>query len=130
MAQSAGTGSGAAGRTLFALVGAGLIILGGVKEWVKGIPGTELSAQMLTKHTVRHADTLITSIGFLAIVLGLAAILGLATGGWLTRLAGALGIVMFVLLVVQLYAGGPALLPGIGPWLVLVGGIVAVAGGG
>jgi hypothetical protein len=130
MAQSAGTGSGAAGRTLFALVGAGLIILGGVKEWVKGIPGTELSAQMLTKHAVRHADTLITSIGFLAIVLGLAAILGLATGGWLTRLAGALGIVMFVLLVVQLYAGGPALLPGLGPWLVLVGGIVAVAGGG
>ena len=64
------------------------------------------------------------------VVLGIAAIVGLATGGWLTRLAGALSIVIFVLLVVQLYAGSAALLPGLGPWLMLIGGIVAVAGGG
>ena len=130
MAQTTGTSSTTAGRTLFALVGAGLMILGGVKEWVKDIPGTELGTQILTRHAVKHADTLVTSVGFLVIVLGMAAIVGLATNGWLTRLSGALGIVMFVLLVVQLYAGSAALLPGLGPWLLLIGGIVAVAGGG
>jgi hypothetical protein len=130
MATSASTGTSIAGRTLFALIGAGLLILGAFQDWVGNRSGIEIGAQVLFRHVVRKPDALITSVGFLAIVLGLFAVLGLATGGWLTRLAGALGIAMFVLLVIQLYAGSVQVLPGLGPWLVLTGGVVAVAGGG
>jgi hypothetical protein len=130
MAQTTSTGSGTASRTLFALIGAGLIILGAFQDWVRHIPGTKIGAEILVRHVVKHPATVVNSVGFLAIVLGLGAIVGLATSGWLTRLSGALGIVMFVLLLVQLYAGTSQLLPGVGPWLVLVGGVVAVAGGG
>jgi hypothetical protein len=106
------------------------MILGAFQDWVRHIPGTEVGAEILVRHVVRHPATVVNSVGFLAIVLGVAAIVGLATTGWLTRLSGALGIVLFVLLVVQLYAGTTQLLPGVGPWLVLVGGVIAVAGGG
>ena len=130
MAQSAGSGSSTAGRTLFALIGSGLLILGAFQEWVGHRAGTKIGAQVLFHHVIRKPDALVTSVGFVAILLGLFAILGLATTGWLTRLAGALGIAMFVLLVIQLYAGSVQLLPGLGPWLVLTGGVIAAAGGG
>ena len=44
---------------------------------------------------------------------------GLATTGWLTRLAGAFAIVVFILLMIQVYSPQGSRLPGPGPWLVL-----------
>ena len=64
------------------------------------------------------------------IVLGLLAIVGLAPrSGWLTRLAGTLGVAGFVLFVIELYRAPTDTLPGVGAWVCLAGGIVALAGG-
>jgi hypothetical protein len=48
--------------------------------------------------------------------------------GWLTRLAGALAIVMFVLFAVEVYRSSQHSLQA-GAWLALAGGIVLVLGG-
>ena len=81
-----------------------------------------------------------TSAGLVLIVLGLAALIGLALPtGWLTRLAGALAIIAFVLFLISVIrvsgedTGGLVELGvgniGIGMWLILAGGILAVVGG-
>ena len=60
------------------------------------------------------------------------AIVGLAArSGWLTRLAGTLGIVGFVLFVIQLTRSHAAMPESIGrgAWLTLAGGVVALFGG-
>ena len=67
------------------------------------------------------------------LVLGLLAIVGLAPRtGWLTSLAGALGIAVFVMLLVQLYrAPGNLTVSDLDPgaWLGLAGSVVALIGG-
>lgn len=81
-----------------------------------------------------------TSAGLVLMVLGLVALIGLALPtGWLTRLAGALAIIAFVLFLVSVIrvtredVGGLAELGvgniGIGMWLILAGGVLAVVGG-
>ena len=118
-----------AGRVMFTLLGAAALIAGGFMEWVRGIDGVRLRYTALYDRPFEATSAFIPTVGFVLIALGIVAVIGLATSGWLTRLAGALGIVVFILLVIQLYQGG-TLLPGLGPWLVLSGGIVAVVGGG
>jgi hypothetical protein len=60
-------------------------------------------------------------------------ILGLAfRGGWLTRFAGAVALVAFTLIVIQLGRAGSLdsiEAVGIGLWLVLAGGVLALIGG-
>ena len=129
MAQTTTTGQ-MAGRILFTLLGAAGLIVGAFAEWVRNIDGVDLSVRALYDRPFRVEGDLVGTVGFIAIVLGLLAVAGLATSGWLTRLAGALGIVVFILLLIQLYGGGQGLLPGVGPWLALTGGIIAVVGGG
>lgn len=75
------------------------------------------------------------SAGMITIAIGIIALLGILIP-WLARLAGALGIIAFVLFVVTLYrAPGEGAFQtgignvGIGMWLVLAGGILALIGG-
>lgn len=119
-----------AGRVLLTLIGATGLIVGAFAEWVRNIRGTELGIGALYNHTFLAGQRLPVTVGFVVVVIGLLAIVGLATSGWLTRLAGALGIVVFVLLWIQLYLNGARVLPGPGVWLVLAGGLVAAVGGG
>ena len=67
------------------------------------------------------------------LVLGLVAIVGLAPRtGWLTSLAGALGIVVFVLLLVEMYrAPGNLTVSDLDPgaWVGLAGSVVVLIGG-
>ncbi len=119
-----------AGRVLFTLMGAAGLIVGAFLNWVRDIDGVRLRLSALYDRPFEPTGAFVPTVGFALIVLGLVAIVGLATSGWLTRLAGALGIVVFILLLIQLYSQGAQLLPGPGPWLVLSGGIVAVVGGG
>jgi hypothetical protein len=66
------------------------------------------------------------------IVLGVVALLGLGLRtGWLTRLAAALGLLVFLASVITLYraTGETFSLFGIGAWLVLIGSILALIGG-
>ncbi len=119
-----------AGRVLLTLIGASGLFVGAFMEWVRGIPGMNLSIEALYSSQLGERANIPATVGFVALIIGIIAIVGLATGGWLTRLAGALGIVVFVLLLIQLYLGDAPLLPGPGPWLILTGGMVAAVGGG
>jgi hypothetical protein len=129
MAQQQSVGN-MAGRVLLTLIGATGLIVGAFAEWVRHIRGTQLNIGALYQHTFVADQHLPVTVGFVVILIGLLAIVGLATSGWLTRLAGSLGIVVFVLLWIQLYLHGAKILPGPGVWLVLAGGLVAAVGGG
>lgn len=130
MAEAARSTGQMAGRILFTLMGAAGLIVGAFMTWVRDLDGVRLGVGALYRRPFEFEPDLVTSVGFVTIVLGLVAVAGLATSGWLTRLAGALGIIVFILLLIQLYGAGVGILPGPGPWLVLTGGVIAVVGGG
>ncbi len=119
-----------AGRVLLTLIGASGLVVGAFMEWVRGVRGMNLSVEALYSSRLAERADVPATVGFIALVIGIVAIVGLATGGWLTRLAGALAIVVFILLIIQLYLGDAQILPGPGPWLILTGGMVAAVGGG
>jgi hypothetical protein len=126
-------------RIVLTLVGATLLIVSAFLPWLgfEGGPrGTEVPVQFLWSPAERPAPAFVASLGFVAIVLGLLVIAGLAPRtGVLTSLAGAAAIAVFVLAVITLYRveGEGSDLGvqdiGIGAWLELLGGIVAVIGG-
>ncbi|MGH2724782.1 MAG: hypothetical protein ACRDI0_11070 [Actinomycetota bacterium] len=134
---AAGAGALAGGmiaRILFTILGAAGLIVGAFMNWIgEGgftAVGTEIEASVFFSTQVDQVG-FFASAGFVVIVLGALALLGLAPAtGWLTRLAGALGIIAFVLVLISLYrADGDISNIEIGLWLVLAGGIVAVIGG-
>src|SRR5437764_6805292 len=119
-------------RILLTLAGAAGLIIGGFMNWTRGFAGTDMSGRAFYQSTFVHDGTFVTTVGFVMIVLGLLAIVGLAPrSGWLTRLAGALGIVGFVLFVIELQRANASVMSSIdlGAWLALAGGVVALVGG-
>ncbi len=110
------------GRVILTLFGAGLLIVGAMLDWVNAIAGTSMSWEAFYRTT-------------LSIVIGIAilGLIGLATrGGWLIRLAGALGIVAFVLFLIQAIRADVVNTVDdlqVGMWLILAGGVVSVIGG-
>ena len=131
-APAAGTRAvGLLARVLLTLLGAAGMIIGGFMNWTNGLNGVELSYRAFYQTSFVHDGNFVTTVGFAMIVLGLVALVGLAPrSGWLTRLAGALGIAVFVLFLVQLYRANftvSDLDPG--AWIALAGSIVALVGG-
>lgn len=122
-------------RMVLTVIGAAGMIVGAFLKWLDQADqmGTEIEVQVLWSTNVAGESGFVTSVGFVAIVLGLLALLGLAfRSGWLTRIAGALAIVVFVLYAITLYrvpgdAGVGDI--GLGPWIVLAGGVLALIGG-
>ena len=124
-----------AARMLLTVLGAAGMIVGAFLKWLSQADqlGTDIEVQVLWSFNVEGQAGFVSSVGFVTIILGLLALLGMAfRTGWLTRIAGALGIVVFVLYAITLYrvpgdAGFGEI--GIGAWLVLIGGILALIGG-
>jgi hypothetical protein len=136
MAVAEASAGGVAGRVGLTVLGAAGLIIGAFLDWLSGtvdfggLSGTELGARIF----ISDADvdpSFLASAGAIVILLGLLALLGLAfRSGWLTRMAGALGVIAFVLFTISLFrAGGGLGGIGIGMWVVLVGGVVALVGG-
>ena len=127
-------GGGVATRMGLTLLGAAALIVGAFLAWVgeAGFTavGTEIEWRVFISAEVDQVGFL-ASAGLIVIIIGALALLGLAPAtGWLTRLAGALGIIAFVLVLISLYrAQGDLSNARLGLWLVLVGGVVAVIGG-
>ena len=101
-------------------------------DWARGNAATDISVRALWSTRFGHAgNNWLTTIGAVIIALALIAIIGLAPRtGMLTSLAGALGIAVFVLFLVQLYRADFTvndLDPG--AWVALAGSIVALVGG-
>jgi hypothetical protein len=119
-------------RVLLTLVGAAGLIVGAFMDWIGGTSGVDLDVRSLWESGFdQESETFLATIGFVAIVLGLLTILGLAPrSGWLTRVAGALGIVLFVLLAIQVYRADLTVQDiEAGAWIALGGGVVALIGG-
>lgn len=141
---------GLSGRIILTILGAALMIAGAFLSWfnfgdvpadvdLPGNAGTELSWSLFYSTETPFAapgdpQTFFTSAGFVVIVLGLLALLGLALStGWLSRMAGVLGIVAIVAWAITLYRVTDEDLGigeiGIGAWMVLAGGLVVLIGG-
>jgi hypothetical protein len=119
-------------RVILSVGAAVLLLIGSFLEWTNGVDGSELSIQALWETDPGTAG-FFASAGLVTAICGAVIILGLAfKGGWLTRFAGAVALVTFTLVVIQQgRAGNLDTLEdvGIGLWLVLAGGILALIGG-
>ena len=120
------------GKSALSVIGAGAIIVSAFAEWLNGQNAWGMPLSSLYRQTFEHAPKLGIAVGALLVMFGLLAILGLATNGVLTRVAGALTILVFAGWMIQLYARHDPVngLPGIGAWLALIGGLAAATGGG
>lgn len=118
-------------RVVLTLAGAAGLVVGGFLDWTRTVSGVNLSVRAFYQRIVSTSSSnFAATVGFAMIVLGLLAIVGLAPrSGWLTRMAGALGIAGIVLFFIQLYRGAGSHTSGPGPWLCLAGAIVALMGG-
>lgn len=121
-------------RIVLTLAGAAGMIVGAFLRWIHGITGVQLDSRALWRTEFVSTSTFVRTAGFVVIVLGLLAIVGLAPrAGWLTRLAGALGIVAFVLFTIELYRTPGRAFPDpgawVGAWVALLGSIVALIAG-
>ena len=122
-------------RVVLTLLGAAGLVIGGLLVWVRpgSRVGTEIPVRFLWSTTASDTTAFLQTVGFVAVVIGLLAIIGLAfRSGWLTRMAGALGIVEFVLFAITISRADGSSFPdavGVGAWLALAGGIVALIGG-
>jgi hypothetical protein len=143
--------AGVAVRVLLTILGAAGLIVGAFLAWLRRpssgsaaqqaklvlqnagskIAGTHLSGKAYFSEQF-HVGHLLKSAGLPMIVLGLIALIGLAPrSGWLTRLAGALGIVAFILFAIEVIRSPQAKISnmGIGAWMCLVGAVLALIGG-
>jgi hypothetical protein len=120
------------GRSVLSVIGAGAIIVSAFSEWLNGRNAFDMPLSSLYKQTFEHAPRFGIAVGAILVLLGLLSILGLATNGVLTRVAGAIVLLVFTGWMIQLYARGNPVnsLPGVGAWLALVGGLAATTGGG
>jgi hypothetical protein len=133
--------SGMAARVIFTLLGAAGLIVGAFLPWFKdvappgiGVDGVEVSLSVFYSTDDPFGASFFESAGMVTIVLGVLALLGLVfRTGWLTTLAGVLGIVAAGAVVITLYrvegqdfdifnTGG-------GLQLALAGAILCVIGG-
>lgn len=119
-------------RVIFSIGAAVLLLLGSFLEWAGGTDGSALAIQGYWETDAGTAGFL-SSAGLVTAICGAVIILGLAfRGGWLTRFAGAVALVAFTLVVIQLGRAGSLdsiEAVGIGLWLVLAGGVLALIGG-
>jgi hypothetical protein len=109
------------------------MIAGSFLNWALDTKGTHAQDTVFYSTSAGRAGFL-GSAGFVTIVVGLVALLGLAfRTGWLTRLAAAAGVVAFVMFVATMYRVSDIRLGvtdvQLGMWLILAGGILALVGG-
>jgi hypothetical protein len=119
-------------RVILSVGAAVLLLLGSFLEWVDGTDGSALSIRSYWETDAGTAGFFM-SAGLVTAICGAVIILGLAfRGGWLTRFAGAVALVAFTLVVVQLGREGSLDTiedVGLGLWFVLAGGVLALIGG-
>jgi hypothetical protein len=119
-----------AARSVLTALGAAGLIVGAFLAFVQDIVGTRLSWSIFYRASVTETDSFFRTVGAVMIALGLVALVGLAMhSGWLTRIAGVLGIVGVVLGGIGVYRapGGQTL--DVGLWICLAGSALALIGG-
>jgi hypothetical protein len=119
-------------RVILSVGAAVLLLVGSFLEWAGGTDGSALAIQSYWETDAGTAN-FFSSAGLVTVIAGVVIILGLAfKGGWLTRFAGAVALVAFTLVVIQLGREGSLDTlqdVGLGLWLILAGGVLALVGG-
>jgi hypothetical protein len=119
-------------RVILTVAAAVSLLIGSFLEWTNGSDGSTLAIQNYWDPDAGTAGFL-ASAGLVTAICGAVIILGLAfRGGWLQRFAGAVALVAFTLMMVQMGRSGALdglQDVGIGLWLVLIGGVLALLGG-
>jgi hypothetical protein len=119
-----------AARTVLTVLGAAGLIVGAFLSFVQDIAGTRLSWSIFYKATFSQTDAFFRTVGVVMIALGLVALVGLAMhSGWLTRLAGVLGIIGVVLVGIGVYRAPGGQTIDAGAWICLAGAVLALIGG-
>jgi hypothetical protein len=120
---------GVASRLLLTGVGAAGLIASGFLKWNRDMRGIDMSWRAAYQSTFGGAPDNLRSVGGPAILLGLLAVLGLAERtGWLTRLAGALGVIGVILVVIEIERAADHGMQW-GLWSALGGSILCIAAG-
>lgn len=120
---------GVASRVLTTALGAAGLIVAAFLKWTRDMKGIDTSWRAGYQDTFGGAQDALHSVGGPAIVLGLLALLGLAErSGWLTRLAGALGVIGTVLVVVQIERAADHSVQW-GIWSALAGSVLCIVAG-
>jgi hypothetical protein len=128
---------GMAARVILSLLGAGGMIYGAFLDWlIEESPSRGIDADWSIFFSTNpgSAANIWSSAGFVIIVLGVLAVVGLAfRTGWLTSLSGALAVAAMILLAITFYRVADLDLGiqdfGVGAWLIVAGGLLALIGG-
>lgn len=126
---------GQIGRLIATLIGSAALIVGAFPHWTRGITGDNLTNRALFQTDFAVQTDIVRTAGGIAVVIGILALVGLADRtGWITRLAGALGVVLFILFAIEVYRAASSFSAAWndvqpGAWLPLAGGIVLLVGG-
>jgi len=123
-------------RLLSTLVGAAALVVGAFLDWVASRTGDKLTIKALVQTDFGDRSDIVRTVGGLSILIALVALVGLVDRtGWLTRLAGAAAVVVFVMFAIEAYRFyGSDLGTAVhhlraGAWLQLGGGFVLLIGG-
>jgi len=120
---------GIASRLVLTALGAAGLIGGAFLAWTRDIKGTDLEWRAVYHASFATTTNSVLTIGGGAVLLGLVAVLGLAErSGWLTRVAGALGVVGVVLVMVDIERSDDHGLQW-GVWSALAGSVLCLAAG-
>ena len=131
-----GTHGHQAVRMFLTLVGSAALIVGAFLDWVVSHAGDKLTIKALVQTDFGGQSDIVKTAGGLSILIALVALVGLVDRtGWLTRLAGAAAVVVFVMFAIEAYRyygddfGTTANHLRTGAWLLAGGGVVLLLGG-
>ncbi|HET9169981.1 MAG TPA: sugar:proton symporter [Actinospica sp.] len=124
------------GRLLATLLGVALLVVGAFLDWTPSLTGDKLNIKALVQSDFAAESDFVRTVGGVSVLIGLVALIGLVDRtGWLTRLAGAAALVVFVLFAIEAYrVFGHDFNTAVGDlragaWLQLAGGVVLLIGG-
>jgi formate hydrogenlyase subunit 3/multisubunit Na+/H+ antiporter MnhD subunit len=131
-----GTHGHQAVRMFLTLVGSAALIVGAFLDWIVSHAGDKLTIKALVQTNFGAQSDIVKTAGGLSILIALVALVGLVDRtGWLTRLAGAAAVVVFVMFAIEAYRfygddfGTTAGHLRTGAWLLAGGGVVLLLGG-
>jgi hypothetical protein len=123
-------------RLVFTVLGIAALLIGAVLNWEAKLAGNKLTLRSLIQDDFTTRTDVLRTVGAISALIAIVALLGLLDrSGWLTRLAGFLAVVVFVMFAVQVFrhngenfaAAYHALRPG--AWCQLGAGVLLLLGG-
>jgi hypothetical protein len=124
------------GRMALTFLAVAALVVSAFVDWAGALTGDKLTVKALVSTNFHTQGDFVKTAGALAVLIALVALLGLVDRtGWVTRLAGAASLVVFVLFAVQAYryfgddAGAAFHHSRLGVWLLLGGGVLLLIGG-